>query len=102
MPSGSSGAGGSTRRRWPASAAPFDPAFLDWLRELRFAGRVRAIPEGRLVFANEPLIEIDAPFAAAQLLETILLNRFTFPTAVATKAARCREAAAGRTLIDFA
>ncbi len=82
--------------------APFDQAFLDWLGELRFSGRVRAIPEGRLVFAAEPLIEIDAPFAQAQLLETALLNLITFPTAVATKAARCREAAAGRTLVDFA
>lgn len=82
--------------------APFDPAFLDWLRGVRFTGRVRAVPEGRLVFANEPLIEIDAPFGAAQLLETILLNLFTFPTAVTTKAARCREAAQGRTLVDFA
>ena len=82
--------------------APFEPAFLDWLRALRFTGRVRAVPEGRLVFANEPLIEIDAPFAEAQLLETILLNLFTFPTAVATKAARCREAAGGRALVDFA
>lgn len=82
--------------------APFDPAFLDWLREVRFTGRMRAVPEGRVVFANEPLIEIDAPFGAAQLLETILLNLFTFPTAVTTKAARCREAAQGRVLVDFA
>ena len=82
--------------------APFDPAFLDWLGEVRFTGRVRAVPEGRVVFANEPLIEIDAPFGAAQLLETVLLNLFTFPTAVTTKAARCREAAQGRTLVDFA
>ena len=81
--------------------APFDPAFLDWLREVRFTGRVRAVPEGRLVFAGEPLIEIDAPFAFAQLLETALLFLFTFPTAVATKAARCRAAAGDRALVDF-
>jgi nicotinate phosphoribosyltransferase len=84
-----------------AAAAPFDPAFLHWLRGVRFTGRVRAVPEGRIVFANEPLLEIDAPFGEAQLLETALLMLLTFPTAVATKAARCREAAAGRTLIDF-
>jgi nicotinate phosphoribosyltransferase len=83
-------------------AAPFDPAFLEWLRSVRFTGRVRAVPEGRIVFANEPLVEIDGPFGAAQLLETVLLNLFTFPTAVTTKAARCREAAQGRTLVDFA
>ena len=84
-----------------AAAAPFEADFLDWLRGLRFTGRVRAVPEGRIVFASEPLLEIDAPFGEAQLLETILLFLVTFPTAVATKAARCREAAAGRTLVDF-
>src|SRR5688572_27597263 len=82
-------------------AAPFDPAFLDWLREVRFTGRVRAVPEGRIVFANEPLLEVDAPFAEAQLLETLLLTSMTFPTAVATKTARCRDAAGGGALVDF-
>jgi nicotinate phosphoribosyltransferase len=79
----------------------FDPAFLDWLRDVRFGGRIRAVPEGRLVFAAEPLLEVEAPFAVAQLLETVLLTQLTFPTAVATKAARCREAAGGRAVVDF-
>jgi nicotinate phosphoribosyltransferase len=81
---------------------PFEPAFCDWLETVRFTGRVRAVPEGRIVFAGEPLMEIDAPFAIAQLLETYLLNQVTVQTTLATKAARCRHAARGRTLVDFA
>jgi nicotinate phosphoribosyltransferase len=81
---------------------PFDPAFLDWLAAVRYTGRVRAVPEGRIVFAAEPLVEIEAPFAVAQLLETYLLNQVTVQTTLATKAARCRHAAGGRLLVDFA
>src|SRR5438105_11091277 len=80
--------------------APFDPAFLDWLAGVRFSGSVRAIPEGRIAFDTIPLLEIHAPFGVAQLLETFLLNQVTLQTTLATKAARCRHAARGRTLVD--
>jgi len=69
---------------------------------LRFTGDVWAVPEGRVVFADEPLLEVTAPVAEAQLAETILLNHVTFQTAVATKAARCVLAAGGAQLVDFA
>jgi len=68
---------------------------------LRFTGDVRAVPEGRVVFAGEPLLEVTAPIAEAQLAETVLLNHVTFQTAVATKAARCVLAARGAQLVDF-
>jgi nicotinate phosphoribosyltransferase len=72
------------------------------LGALRFTGEVWAVPEGRLVFAGEPLLEVTAPIAEAQLAETFLLNQVTFQTALAAKAARCRIAAAGRmTLVEF-
>jgi nicotinate phosphoribosyltransferase len=66
------------------------------LAPLHFTGDVRAVPEGRVVLAGEPLLEVTAPIAEAQLAETFLLNQVTFQTTLASKAARCRLAAAGR------
>ncbi|MDZ5443525.1 nicotinate phosphoribosyltransferase [Micromonospora sp. 4G57] len=72
------------------------------LAGLRFTGDVRAVPEGRVVFADEPLLEVTAPIAEAQLVETGVLNLLTFHTTVASKAARCRLAAGDAELVDFA
>ena len=80
----------------------FDTEFLDWLGGLRFTGSVRAVPEGTVVFGGEPILEVDGPIAEAQLAETFLLNQVTVQTILATKAARCRHAAADRSVIDFA
>ena len=80
----------------------FPPELLDWLGRLRFEGSVRAVPEGTVVFGQEPVLEVDAPVAQGQLAETFLLNQITLQTSLATKAARCRHAAAGRTVVDFA
>jgi nicotinate phosphoribosyltransferase len=79
-----------------------DATSLAALRATRFTGEVWAVPEGRVVFAGEPLLEVTAPIAEAQLVETGLLNLLTFQTSVASKAARCRIAAHGAELIDFA
>lgn len=75
--------------------------FLEWLRELRFEGDVWAVPEGRVVFGEEPIVEVTAPVIQAQLAETMLINTLHFPTAVASKAARCVAAAGGKRLIEF-
>ena len=80
----------------------YDEDVLRMLAGLRFTGDVRAVPEGRVVFAGEPLLEVTAPVAEAQLAETVLLNHLTFQTSVATKAARCVLAAAGAQVVDFA
>jgi nicotinate phosphoribosyltransferase len=84
-----------------ASLGRFEPAFLDHLRTLRFTGEVRAAPEGTVVFADEPLLEVTAPILEAQLVETALLNLAHVQTVLASKAARCVLAAAGRGLADF-
>jgi nicotinate phosphoribosyltransferase len=80
----------------------FTPDVVDRFQDVRFRGEVWAVPEGRIVFADEPLMEITAPIAIAQLVETYLLNVVTFQTTIASKAARCRLAARDRQIVDFA
>ncbi len=79
----------------------FDESFLARLRGLRFTGEVRAVDEGEMVFAGEPLVSLTAPIVEAQLVETLLLNTIGFETMVATKAARVALAAEGRAFVDF-
>jgi nicotinate phosphoribosyltransferase len=79
----------------------FKPEFLSFLSRLRFTGEVRALAEGTLFFAEEPVIEVCAPFIEAQLIETLALNQINTASLIATKAARCLSVAGGRRLIDF-
>ncbi|MBV8160088.1 MAG: nicotinate phosphoribosyltransferase [Acidimicrobiia bacterium] len=79
-----------------------DDLTIEALAGLGFTGDVWAVPEGRVVFAGEPLLEVTAPIAEAQLVETYLLNQLTFATAIASKAVRLRLAAGDRGLVDFA
>jgi nicotinate phosphoribosyltransferase len=79
----------------------FPRDIVDGFAGLRFQGDVWAVPEGRIVHANEPLLEITAPIAVAQLVEPYLLNQITFQTTIASKAARCVIAAEGRDVVDF-
>jgi nicotinate phosphoribosyltransferase len=79
----------------------FTAADLEAFRRMRFTGDVWAIPEGRIAFAGEPLLEVTAPLPEAQLIETFLLNQVTFQSTIASKAARCVIAAAGRDVVDF-
>ncbi|MFI0785876.1 nicotinate phosphoribosyltransferase [Streptomyces lydicus] len=71
------------------------------LLDLRFTGEVRAVPEGRVVLAHEPLVEITAPLPQAQLVETFVLNQLSHQTAIASKCARCVLAARGHPVVDF-
>jgi nicotinate phosphoribosyltransferase len=79
----------------------FEPAFLEFLRHVRFTGDVRAVPEGTVVFPDEPLLEITAPIIEAQLVETAVLNLVHFQTVLTSKAARSVLAARGRPIVEF-
>jgi nicotinate phosphoribosyltransferase len=76
--------------------------FWDLLATAKFTGDIWAVPEGTIIFANEPILRIEAPLWQAQLVETYLLNTINYQTLIATRAARMRDmAGADATLLEF-
>lgn len=86
---------------WLEASGRFSAAFLRKLEGMRFTGDVEAMPEGRVFFANEPILRVAAPLPEAQLVESRLINILHYQTLVASKAARMRLAAPGKSLVDF-
>jgi nicotinate phosphoribosyltransferase len=86
---------------WLTQSGRFSRDFTDYLAGFRFEGALDAVPEGTIVFADEPIFRVTAPLPVAQLVETRLINIVHFETLVASKAARMVLAAGGRNLIDF-
>ena len=80
----------------------FSADFLHFLGAVRFTGDLWALPEGRVFFTDEPILEVTAPIIEAQIIETFVINQINLQSLVATKAARCVEAASGRAVVDFA
>lgn len=79
----------------------FTGEFLHSLAAVRFTGDVWAVPEGTVVFPNEPIVQVIAPIVEAQLVETFIINQVHLQSVIASKAARVVEAARGRPVVDF-
>ncbi|WP_080239080.1 nicotinate phosphoribosyltransferase [Spirosoma rigui] len=79
----------------------FENGFLEYLATLKLTVDIDAIPEGTVVFPNEPLVRVRGPILQCQLLETPLLNLINFESLIATKAARMRLVAGSDTLLEF-
>src|SRR5579864_3561828 len=84
-----------------AQIRDYDPAFLQYLKELRFTGEILAMPEVSIAFPNEPLLRVTAPFDEALLLESGLLQSINLATLIATKASRVTYAARGKPVAEF-
>ena len=86
---------------WLAQRGDLSPDYLATLKDFRFEGSVFAVPEGTLVFPNEPIINVTGRSRDVQLFETYLLCVMNFQTLIATKASRIVESARGRPVFDF-
>lgn len=83
------------------SLESFDAAFLEYLESFRFTGDLWSVPEGTLVFPQEPLIRVHTTILEAQLIESLLLNTINFQTLVATKTARIYLASREGSIAEF-
>lgn len=75
--------------------------FIDYLKNIRFTGDMYSMVEGELVFANEPIVRIEAPLVEAQLIETALLNIVNYQTLIATKASRIKQIVKDEKAMEF-
>ncbi|MFS0577124.1 nicotinate phosphoribosyltransferase [Sporosarcina sp. 179-K 3D1 HS] len=75
--------------------------FLAYLKELRFTGDIYSMVEGELVFANEPIMRVEAPLIQAQLIETAILNIVNYQTLIATKASRIKQVVKDEVVMEF-
>lgn len=79
----------------------FEDEFLEYLKSFKFTGDIYAIPEGTVIFPQEPLIKVKAPIIEAQLIETALLNIINHQSLIATKASRVAWAGRGDSILEF-
>ncbi|MEI6590600.1 MAG: nicotinate phosphoribosyltransferase, partial [Actinomycetes bacterium] len=86
---------------WLAQNNVVDNKTIDWLSRYRFAGDIDAYLEGEIYFPYSPVLSVEASFAEAVLLETVILSILNFDSAVASAAARMVSAADGRTLAEM-
>jgi nicotinate phosphoribosyltransferase len=78
-----------------------DEPTREWLAGYRFSGDIWGYAEGECYFPGSPLLVVEAPFAEAVLLETLVLSVLNHDSAVASAAARMTCAAAGRPIIEM-
>jgi nicotinate phosphoribosyltransferase len=78
-----------------------DEPTLAWLADYRFGGDIWGYPEGETYFPYSPLLVVEASFAEAVLLETVLLSIYNHDAAIASAASRMTWAAGARPCIEM-
>ena len=78
-----------------------DEPTLAWLADYRFRGSMWGYPEGEVYFPYSPLLVVEASFAEAVVLETLLLSIYNHDSAIASAASRVTWAAGDRPCIEM-
>ncbi len=78
-----------------------DKSTRDWLSAFRFTGDIWGYAEGETYFPGSPILIVEAPFAEAVLLETLVLSVLNHDSAVAAAASRMAQAAGGRPCVEM-
>ena len=79
----------------------YEEDFLEYLSAMKFTGSIRSVKEGEIIFANEPLLRIEAPLIQAQIMETAILNIVNYQILIATKAARIKHLCPDEVCMEF-
>ena len=75
--------------------------FFKYLKSFKFTGDVWAVPEGTVLFPNEPILRVEGPMIEAQIVETFLLSLINFQSLIATKASRITDVAGSKGIVEF-
>lgn len=79
----------------------YPEAFLSYLENFHFRGTIRSMLEGEVVFASEPIVQVEGPLADCQLVETAILNIVNYQTLIATKAAQIKSIVGNQPVLEF-
>lgn len=79
----------------------FNEPFLDYLKNMKFKGNVYSVPDGTIVFPNEPVLTVKANIIEAQILETALLANFNHGSLVITATKRITASADNIPVMEF-
>ena len=80
-----------------------EPSFFEYLAALDMSKvKVYGLHETSFVFPREPIMSLEGPLGAVQMIESTLINLNSYPTLICTNAVRMRVAAGrSKSLIEF-
>jgi nicotinate phosphoribosyltransferase len=86
---------------WLLSEKIIDQPTAEWLSSYKFSGDIHGYAEGEIYFPYSPVLIVEATFAEAVIIETLILSTLNYDSAVASAAARMVTAAGSRSVSEM-